>query len=206
MYEYKGLTMNTVNRPLARVNHPQILSITCDNASNNDTMIEHLATLLDNYPGAANRTRCFAHILNLVAKCIMKQFDAPKKKNSKETDSETDEEGDELAGALDELEEELEDYGKQIEDDWENDMRADMTSEEVKKLEDGVKPVRCVLSKVNSNRTTLVGSCDTKLSSYERPLTLSRIRQPLFCLSGSQSSTEWPLPVSPKGKNHCPNG
>jgi hypothetical protein len=37
----------------------------------------------------------------------MKQFDAPKKKNSKETDSGMDEEGDELTDALDELEEEV---------------------------------------------------------------------------------------------------
>jgi hypothetical protein len=49
----------------------QILSITCDNASNNDTMIEHLSTLVENFPGAANQTRCFTHILNLVAKSIL---------------------------------------------------------------------------------------------------------------------------------------
>jgi hypothetical protein len=136
----------------------------------------------------------------------MKQFDTPKKKKSMETDGGTDEDGDELAGALDRVEEELDDDEKEAEDDWENDMRADLTSEDVEKLEDCVKPVRCVLSKVNSNRTTLVGSCDTNLSSYERLHTLSRIRPPLFCLSGSQSSTEWPPPVSPKGRNHCPNG
>jgi len=32
----------------------QILSITCDNASNNDMMIEELANLLDDFPGPAN--------------------------------------------------------------------------------------------------------------------------------------------------------
>ncbi|KAF9537612.1 hypothetical protein CPC08DRAFT_613930, partial [Agrocybe pediades] len=52
-----------------------ILSITCDNASNNDTMIEEMSTLLDHFPGAPNQTRCFTHILNLVAKTIIKQFD-----------------------------------------------------------------------------------------------------------------------------------
>ncbi|KAF8964442.1 hypothetical protein BDZ97DRAFT_1624243, partial [Flammula alnicola] len=53
----------------------QILSVTCDNASANNAMIDHLATLLAEFPGSANQTRCFTHILNLVAKCIMRQFD-----------------------------------------------------------------------------------------------------------------------------------
>jgi hypothetical protein len=45
-------------------------------------MIVHLSEILDSFPGEANCTRCFAHILNLVAKCVMKQFDAPKKKKN----------------------------------------------------------------------------------------------------------------------------
>ena len=57
--------------------------VICDNASANNVMIDHLAILLEAFPGLANHTRCFTHILNLVAKCIMKQFDAPKKKEKK---------------------------------------------------------------------------------------------------------------------------
>jgi len=60
----------------------KILSITCDNASNNDTMIEELAVLIDDFPGPANQTRCFLHILNLVVKSIIRQFDLPKKKKN----------------------------------------------------------------------------------------------------------------------------
>jgi hypothetical protein len=41
-------------------------------------MIEELSELLHDFPGEANRTRCFTHILNLVAKSIIKQFDVPK--------------------------------------------------------------------------------------------------------------------------------
>ncbi|TFK61912.1 hypothetical protein BDN72DRAFT_749645, partial [Pluteus cervinus] len=52
-----------------------ILSITCDNATNNDAMIEELVNLLDNFPGPANQTRCFTHVLNLVVKSMIKQFD-----------------------------------------------------------------------------------------------------------------------------------
>ena len=63
-------------------NH-QILGVTCDNASNNDTMIESLATIMSQFPGEANRARCLAHIVNLVAKIILRQFDASKKKKEK---------------------------------------------------------------------------------------------------------------------------
>ena len=58
----------------------QILGVTADNASNNDKMIERLAELIDNFPGTANQTRCFTHILNLVAKSVLRQFEAPKAK------------------------------------------------------------------------------------------------------------------------------
>ena len=54
------------------------MGVTADNASNNDKMVEHLATLIDTFPGAPNQTRCFAHILNLVAKSILRQFEGPK--------------------------------------------------------------------------------------------------------------------------------
>ncbi|TFK47878.1 hypothetical protein OE88DRAFT_1608415, partial [Heliocybe sulcata] len=53
----------------------QILGISCDNASNNDTMIKELPNLLPDFPGDANRVRCFLHIVNLVAKSILKLFD-----------------------------------------------------------------------------------------------------------------------------------
>jgi hypothetical protein len=59
---------------------------------------------------------------------------------------EVDEDADDLAAAFDELEEE------ELEDEnggWEYDMRADMTSEDVENLEENVKPVRRVLSKVS---------------------------------------------------------
>jgi hypothetical protein len=42
-------------------------------------MIDSLADILDDFPGLPNQMQCFAHTLNLVAKCIMKQFDIPKK-------------------------------------------------------------------------------------------------------------------------------
>ena len=57
----------------------QVLSITADNASNNDTMFAHLERVLLDFLGAINQTRCFAHTVNLCAKSILKHFDLPKK-------------------------------------------------------------------------------------------------------------------------------
>ena len=55
----------------------QIISITTDNASNNKTLIEHLATSIDNGSSSTPWTpkehwvRCFAHILNLVEQAVL---------------------------------------------------------------------------------------------------------------------------------------
>ncbi|KAL4264915.1 Zinc finger BED domain-containing [Pleurotus pulmonarius] len=53
----------------------KILSLTCDNASANDAMIEELAKIVLQFKGEKNRVRCFAHIINLVAKSLLRQFD-----------------------------------------------------------------------------------------------------------------------------------
>ncbi len=45
---------------------PKILAIVCDNASNNDTMIE--AIDLEGFRGPQSRVRCFPHIINLAVK------------------------------------------------------------------------------------------------------------------------------------------
>jgi len=77
----------------------------------------------------------------------MKQFDAPKKNKTGGDASEIDDDvADDLAAAFDELEEELEDEDR---GDWEYGMHADMTNEDVEKLQENVKPVQCVLSKVS---------------------------------------------------------
>jgi hypothetical protein len=110
-------------------------------------MIDHLVTILETFPGSANRTRCFAHILNLVAKCIMKQFDTPKKPEQEfdlpmedgledlqvDDDPDEEEDGDKIDG---------EDVNE--EEAWEG-----MTEAEIDELKQSVKPVRHVLAKVS---------------------------------------------------------
>jgi hypothetical protein len=113
-------------------------------------MIEHMGNILTEFPGSANRTRCFAHILNLVAKGIMKQFDAPKGKttgfeaaledfaNELETDLDHNSDDDNLG----------EGEGDEDSDDEIDDGRSGMSEEEIRALEESVKPVRLVLFKV----------------------------------------------------------
>ena len=80
--------------------------------------------MIDDFPGATNQTRCFLHILNLVVKSIIRQFDLPKpkKKSSDDDDSDDDrldqasEELLKLAGNID-LEEEIMANGDEEDDD-----------------------------------------------------------------------------------------
>jgi len=133
----------------------QILSITCDNASNNDTMIAELANLLDDFPGPANQTRCFTHVLNLVVKSVIRQFDLPKSKGDKILDDAAKELLS-LAGNIEFEEDELarRDANEEEEDDDDNvegwiDERTLMTDIELEELDESVEPVRLLLTKVS---------------------------------------------------------
>jgi len=132
----------------------QILSVTCDNAPNNDTMVEHLATLVENFPGAANQTCCFTHILNLVAKSILRQFNVAKKTADDPPDL------NKACDALALLAEELEDgilADNNVEDDSDEDNdedrlgdeRGGMSEEDVAELKQSLIPVRLMLTKVD---------------------------------------------------------
>jgi hypothetical protein len=81
----------------------QTLNIMADNASNNDTMIEELHILLKDFPGPANQTRCFLHILSITAKSIIKQFDTPKVKSGHESGTEMDNAVQRLADIAEEI-------------------------------------------------------------------------------------------------------
>ena len=49
-------------------------------------MIAELANLIDDFPGPANQTRCFTHVLNLVVKSILHQFDLHNSKSGEKSD------------------------------------------------------------------------------------------------------------------------
>jgi hypothetical protein len=123
-------------------------------------MVEELATLLDDFPGPANQTRCFLHILNLVVKSIIRQFDLPKSKKTSEDEDEDNPTLDvaaellKLAADID-LEEQItvSTGDDEVADDnvegW-VDEHEDMTDVELKELAASVQPVRLLLTKVTS--------------------------------------------------------
>ena len=123
-------------------------------------MIESLTKVISHFPGAANCACCTAHIVNLVSKIILWQFDARKKTiGAKKTSeiandkAETDDEDDftSLAEDLDREEQEAaddedEDISKNLAADLEN--IEEVMKEEIVEVAKKVKPIQCVLFKV----------------------------------------------------------
>lgn len=129
----------------------QILGITGDNASNNDSMIKYLGDTLDNFPGPTNQTQCFVHTVNLITKLILKPFDTQK---AKETQLFND-----IANALLDLaqghdsEECTEDMPHTSSDNEEEEADKDKEDdsedkEEDDKLNTNLEPIRTMLLKV----------------------------------------------------------
>lgn len=139
-----------------------MMGITCDNASNNDTMVEELKDLLPGFPGDNYRVRCFAHVLNLVAKSLIKHFDV------RDTRDPATAEGDarELLELAREMEsEELttqaeraagEDEENELDDtDDEVDGMAELTNEQRVQFEHDILPVKLTMAKVSSSFQSL---------------------------------------------------
>jgi len=127
-------------------------------------MIEHLSTVVENFPGAANQTRCFTHILNLVAKSILRQFDT--RKNSRDNNAE---DVDDATKALADLELELEDNPAELvevsgedgdlsddDDDGLGDERGSMSEDEMAELEEDIIPIRLMLTKVSHHGPEII--------------------------------------------------
>jgi hypothetical protein len=172
--------------------------VTCDNASNNDTMIDELKELLEIFPGAENQTRCFTHILNLDAKSILRQFDAPKGKGRK-----ADETLDAAVRALEDLTADLEEEEEEMErdtiadgDEEDNeegliDIRESMSAEEIAKLDATIQPVRVFLVKVSSISDSKPQTLsDHNQHSFGNSPMLLKIRPRLSSRSGFQYSND----------------
>jgi hypothetical protein len=106
----------------------QILSVTCDNASNNDKMVRQLERLIDEFKGQESQTRCFTHILNLIAKSIIRQFDVPKAQYNRVFDEATMALM-ELAGDIEHEEQAIAETGDYREDDEEDENMEDWVDE-----------------------------------------------------------------------------
>jgi hypothetical protein len=123
-------------------------------------MIDELRLLLEAFPGASNQTRCFLHIINLVAKSVLRQFEPP---NGRDKDL-LSEVAKELAALAEDLEESVDDHNGEDDDDdeleddnedGEQDGRKGMSDEEIAELEESVQPVRLVLAKVSLFKLSL---------------------------------------------------
>ena len=127
-------------------------------------MIESLADIMSDFGGDANRVRCLAHIVNLVVKIILRQFDVSKKKKKNGIpdilndpdlpgDESNDDEVDEIVRVLDKEEKEM-DEGDDGDDEESETLMSDVEKiedtmeDEVKEVRKEVKPVREVLYKV----------------------------------------------------------
>ena len=164
----KKVRLDNTSLPLTALNLSQILSITSDNATSMDTLCEHLDDHLSAFD-SANRTCCFAHILNLVAKSLLKQFDVKKKKNDSHDETNDDDDRDpqvsdeehdllDLADSVDaeELtmaqENDIGDEDEVEEDDedgWVDELEA-LTEKEWENLKVILRPVSKMLIKVSN--------------------------------------------------------
>lgn len=153
-------------------------------------MIQELANLLEEFPGASNQTWCFTHILNLIVKSILRQFDIPKAK----ADQALDDVARELFDIAENIDYEEEDTRAKAEDKEDDDNVegwidewASMSDEDREELDLDVQPVQLVLTKVSqqpefkSFKTQIIVSC----ARYHR---LSRTHLLLLFHNGSKYS------------------
>ena len=121
-------------------------------------MIESMATIIADFPGKANRVRCLAHIVNLVVKIILRQFDVSATKGREDNDGEAldiPEDEEELVRVLDKEEKEM-DEGDETDDDEDEvtlvrdvQIIEEAMEDMIKEVSKVAKPVRQVLYKVS---------------------------------------------------------
>lgn len=144
----------------------KILSITCHNASNNDTMVEEMAKMLTAF-SEVNHTHYFTHIINLIAKSLLKQFDLKEKDEKDLTDDEC--KLVKLAGNIKEeeqifiMESDTGDGDTADDDDidgWVDEIE-ELTYAEKENLDDSVKTCLCCVSKGECNHDDIICLLDT---------------------------------------------
>jgi hypothetical protein len=115
-------------------------------------MIAALARTLDDYPGDPNRARCFNHIIALVGKRMIRQFDVPKGGADAALD-EAEKELRNLAEGID-IEDMLakgrQETDEEDDEDDDGDDGDEMDVEDHADLEASTRPIRLVLVKVNA--------------------------------------------------------
>ena len=142
-------------------------------------MVESLATIMSHFSGEANRARCLAHIVNLVAKIILRQFDASKEKKRKnspdivndnnneivvdkdkvvvEENVEDSDDDEQMERVMDKEEKEMDEGGGDDEDDEDGEkllqdaeILEELMEDDIERVGMKAKPVRQALFKVNT--------------------------------------------------------
>ena len=119
-------------------------------------MIDDLPNRIVTFPGDENRARCFNHVVALVAKGSIRQFDVPKGKADAALD-EAERELNELAEGIDIEDEKMraewegndeDDEDNEDDDGWVDEV-ARLSVADREELEANITPVRLVLVKVS---------------------------------------------------------
>ncbi|KNF05266.1 hypothetical protein PSTG_01480 [Puccinia striiformis f. sp. tritici PST-78] len=142
--KYLAQMLQYIGEKFGREN--QICGIVSDNASNNKTMIEELRKLKwKRFKGEPQWIQCFAHVLNLVVKAILRPFGPPKKKTcsaSDDDESNNEEEAEHLIAKFDDKEDSSESEDEEESADEPNvpngqlDADDELTLEDIHDLED----------------------------------------------------------------------
>jgi hypothetical protein len=112
----------------------QLFTVTTDNATSNDTMVEAIPADIDCFRGEPDHIRCFNHCINLIAKALLSLFDVPKGKQSSSGDKKLDVAEEELRRLGEDME--LEDLRTQV-----ADFHNTLTVEGVDDEEDAFDPI-----------------------------------------------------------------
>ncbi|PIL26246.1 hypothetical protein GSI_12002 [Ganoderma sinense ZZ0214-1] len=170
----------------------KIKGVTCDNASNNDTMIEALGTEenLPAFDGVAAHVRCFLHILNIVGGTnLVNHFDTRAQKKKGQPDAGDDPEIAELGGQAraKDVVEEVDDDGSphaneadeedvddgnaepeyDVDGEEEVDATAEMTAAEKAEFAEAVLPVKLLLAKIRTFAFKVVNSSTILLPAWK---------------------------------------
>jgi hypothetical protein len=115
-------------------------------------MVVELAELIETFLGTSNQTWCFNHIINLIAKTILRQFDIQKNRaesalNDAEQELRNLAEGADIEELVTAVEQSAEDKDEDDMDGW-VDERATLDKNECEQLDKSTRPVKLVLVKV----------------------------------------------------------
>jgi hypothetical protein len=116
-------------------------------------MIKRLSEIIESFAGDSKRTQCFNHIIALVAKRLIRQFDVPKIDTDAAIDN-AEKELMDLAAGID-IEEMLTRSGQDANGDDDDDdddnkgQESDISAEACAKLNASIRPVKLVLVKVS---------------------------------------------------------